>query len=147
MRRRKAPDDIPIGFQIAPMIDVVFVIMLFFMVMAGDVKVEHLLKTTLPGKTESFNAENIPDEQSITIQDNGQVQLNEEDMDSPTNPAMPNLTAQMMRLKQNSEASKSLMIVTVTAKEKARYARVIDVMNALSRAHITNVTFGVASED
>lgn len=33
-------DDIAIGFQIAPMIDVVFVIMLFFMVMTGSVKVE-----------------------------------------------------------------------------------------------------------
>ena len=30
-----------IGFQIAPMVDVVFVIMLFFMVMAGAVKVEN----------------------------------------------------------------------------------------------------------
>ena len=34
-----------------------------------------------------------------------------------------------------------------TAKDKARYARVIDVMNALSKARITNVTFGTASED
>ena len=36
------------GFQIAPMIDVVFVIMLFFMVMAGAVKVERELKTLFP---------------------------------------------------------------------------------------------------
>ena len=34
------PNDGTLGFQIAPMIDVVFVIMLFFMVMAGAVKVE-----------------------------------------------------------------------------------------------------------
>ena len=32
--------DAELGFQIAPMIDVVFVIMLFFMVMAGSVKTE-----------------------------------------------------------------------------------------------------------
>ena len=42
-----------VGFQIAPMIDVVFVIMLFFMVMAGAVKVEHELKTTLPGNVDT----------------------------------------------------------------------------------------------
>jgi len=46
-QREEQPDAAP-GFQIAPMIDVVFVIMLFFMVMAGAVKVEHELKTTLP---------------------------------------------------------------------------------------------------
>jgi biopolymer transport protein ExbD len=37
------------GFQIAPMIDVVFVIMLFFMVMAGAVKIENELNSQLPG--------------------------------------------------------------------------------------------------
>ena len=39
--------------QIAPMIDVVFVIMLFFMVMAGAVKRENELNTTLPGSAET----------------------------------------------------------------------------------------------
>jgi len=39
MKQRQESADAPPGFQIAPMIDVVFVIMLFFMVMAGAVKV------------------------------------------------------------------------------------------------------------
>jgi len=146
MKRSKEEELPNLGFQIAPMIDVVFVIMLFFMVMAGDVKVEHMLKTTLPGKVEAASFE-IPDEQSITIQDNGQVALNEEEIDERDNPLLPNLTAQMTRLRLNSESAKSTLVVTVTAKDKARYARVIDVMNALSKARITNVTFGTASED
>ena len=49
MKRIEDTDNPNMGFQIAPMIDVVFVIMLFFMVMAGAVKVEHELKTALPG--------------------------------------------------------------------------------------------------
>ena len=51
MKRIEDTENINLGFQIAPMIDVVFVIMLFFMVMAGAVKVEHELKTALPGST------------------------------------------------------------------------------------------------
>ena len=39
-KRTIETDQLVMGFQIAPMIDVVFVIMLFFMVMAGAVKVE-----------------------------------------------------------------------------------------------------------
>ena len=37
MKQREQQPDASPGFQIAPMIDVVFVIMLFFMVMAGAV--------------------------------------------------------------------------------------------------------------
>ena len=53
MKQAEQQPDANPGFQIAPMIDVVFVIMLFFMVMAGAVKVEHELKTTLPGNAET----------------------------------------------------------------------------------------------
>ena len=53
MKQKPETADAAPGFQIAPMIDVVFVIMLFFMVMAGAVKVEHELKTTLPGNAET----------------------------------------------------------------------------------------------
>ena len=45
MRLELNPNEGNLGFQIAPMIDVVFVIMLFFMVMAGAVKVENELNT------------------------------------------------------------------------------------------------------
>ena len=51
--RRKANAEVNLGFQIAPMIDVVFVIMLFFMVMASDVQVENAHNTKLPGTVES----------------------------------------------------------------------------------------------
>jgi biopolymer transport protein ExbD len=56
-----------VGFQIAPMIDVVFVIMLFFMVMAGAVKVEKELNTQLPGTVESKTSTDFVDEQIINI--------------------------------------------------------------------------------
>src|SRR5438132_7699535 len=68
------------GFQIAPMIDVVFVIMLFFMVMAGQVKVEKELNSQLPGSAETSASQDFVDEQIITICDEGEVALNDEPM-------------------------------------------------------------------
>ena len=53
------------GFQIAPMIDVVFVIMLFFMVMAGAVKIENELNTQLPGTASTSSSTDFVDEQII----------------------------------------------------------------------------------
>ena len=59
------------GFQIAPMIDVVFVILLFFMVKAGDIQVENAHITKLPGTEATDQAVSMPDEISVMIEDDG----------------------------------------------------------------------------
>jgi biopolymer transport protein ExbD len=135
------------GFQIAPMIDVVFVIMLFFMVMAGAVKVEHELKTTLPGVSVAAAQEDIPDDIIIGIDEEGIVTMNEEEFDGPKDKAMPSLTLALARLKQDADARGSKVLVTLQTEEQAKYERIIDVMNALAKAKIENVTFTVGSEE
>jgi biopolymer transport protein ExbD len=136
------------GFQIAPMIDVVFVIMLFFMVMAGAVKVERELKTQLPGiGTPALDEQTPPDEIIVTVEEAGVVTLNEEEFDSPENKALPNFTATLMRLKQEADSRQAKVMVTIQAEEQARYERVIDVLNAMAKARVSNVTFTVGSEE
>src|SRR5438874_5180758 len=88
------------GFQIAPMIDVVFVIMLFFMVMAGEVKVENELNSQLPGSAESTGSTDFVDEQIITISDAGEVALNDEPLGAPEDTALRQLKDTLKRLKQ-----------------------------------------------
>ena len=135
-----------VGFQIAPMIDVVFVIMLFFMVMAGAVKVEKELNTKLPGSVPASNVDFV-DEQIITIAENGEITLNEEPMDSAGSTALPQLKATLMRLKQNADNTKSPAVVTIISEEAAKYSRTIDVLDALSVAGIENVTFTVSEQE
>jgi biopolymer transport protein ExbD len=139
--------DLNLGFQIAPMIDVVFVIMLFFMVMAGAVRVEKELNSQLPGNAETSTATDFVDEQVIAISEVGEVLLNEEPMDSPTNTVLPQLKATLIRLKQASDQAKAPCMVTVVSEPTAKYSRTIDVLNALAVAGITNVTFTVNEED
>lgn len=136
-----------LGFQIAPMIDVVFVIMLFFMVMAGAVKVEKELNTTLPGTAESSSPTDFVDEQIITISDTGEVALNDEPFDSPQSHDLPNLTGTLMRLKQNADAAKTQTVVTIISDPLAKYRRTVDVLDALAVAQIPNVTFTVSEEE
>ena len=137
-----------VGFQIAPMIDVVFVIMLFFMVMAGAVKVESELNTQLPGSVETSNVTDFVDEQILSIAENGDVSLNGDDpLDSAKNTTLPNLTGTLMRLKQASDAAKSLLTVTIASDAQAKYGRAIDVLNALAAAKIDNVTFTISEEE
>lgn len=144
MRRFEAfPNDGSIGFQIAPMIDVVFVIMLFFMVMAGEVKVEKELNSQLPGTTEASNSVAFSDEQIITISEEGNVSLNDEPMDSPANQNLAQLKGTLLRLKENADAAKTQVIVTVISDEKAKYGRTIEVLDAIAVAKIECVSFTV----
>src|SRR5205823_11914929 len=120
------------GFQIAPMIDVVFVIMLFFMVMAGAVKIENELNTQLPGTAATSSSTDCVDEQIINISDTGEVSLNEEPFDSAQSKELPQLKATLMRLKQNADAAKTPAVVTIISDEQAKYSRTIDVLDALA---------------
>jgi biopolymer transport protein ExbD len=139
-------DPITLGFQIAPMIDVVFVIMLFFMVMAGTIKVENHLVSNLPGVVESDSVEFV-DETIISVAEDGEIALNDEPMDNRTSKAMPVLKGALRRLKQNSVAAGNKMVVTIVSEPQAKYDRVIDALNALTANAITDVTFTVSDEE
>jgi biopolymer transport protein ExbD len=136
-----------LGFQIAPMIDVVFVIMLFFMVMAGSVKVEKELNSQLPGNAETSGATEFVDEQVITITEAGEVSLNDEPLSPPDDRTMDRLKSTLVRLKEASDQAKSPTLVTVVSEPAAKYSRTIDVLDALAVSGINNVTFTVTEEE
>ena len=136
-----------VGFQIAPMIDVVFVIMLFFMLMAGSVKVEKELNSRLPGVAITTAPTDFVDEQIIAISAAGDITLNDQTFDSPASTDLPQLKGTLMRLKQASDAAKSPVLITIVSDPQARYSRTINVLDALSVAQISSVTFTVSDED
>ncbi len=146
--RQIEEEQLAVGFQIAPMIDVVFVIMLFFMVMVGSVKVERELKSTLPGMAppSAEAPQEMPDEIIVGVEESGVVTLNEEEFDTPTDKKLPNFTSTLMRLKQEADNRNAKVIVTIQAEEQATYERVIDVLNSLAVAKVANVTFTVGSD-
>jgi biopolymer transport protein ExbD len=141
------PEELPMGgFQIAPMIDVVFVIMLFFMVMAGAVKVENEYATTLPGNAEAPSATEFFDEIIINISEAGEVSLNDEPLAAPENRDMQRLRGTLLRLKQNADNAKTPALVTIVSDPSARYSRTVDVLDVLAQAKIETVTFTVGEE-
>jgi biopolymer transport protein ExbD len=117
--------------------------MLFFMVMAGAVKVEKELNSQLPGVAESSGSTDFVDEQIIAISDEGEVSLNEEPLGAPTDHALQQLKDTLTRLKQNADAAKTPCTVTIISDEQAKYSRTVDVLDALAVAKIESVTFTV----
>ncbi len=131
-------NETPLGFQIAPMIDVVFVILLFFMVAAGNARMENALNTQLPGGPTSIN---LPDDIVIRITEDGQVYLNDEPVDHPERKDLKELAGGMTQLRQASDSAGTSLLITIEAEEQAKYDRVVDVLDALTRAKVRNVTF------
>ena len=129
-----------LGFQIAPMIDVVFVIMLFFMVMVGTMKIEREISIQMPRPDAAGHDVKFPDaEVTIGVQEDGTVTLNEAAFDSPHDKSLPELTRTLKRL----AAQQAKTLVTIQAEEQASYERVMDVLNSLHQAEIGHVTFAV----
>lgn len=135
-----------VGFQIAPMIDVVFVILVFFMALAGQIRIEQILATRLPGTAVADEPVNFVDEQIILVGEDGEVLLNDEPLDPVDSIEMPGLSATLGRLRDNAAAAQTKLVVTIIAAENARYARVVDVLSVLERAGVTNVTFTATPE-
>lgn len=148
MKSRKKVSHPDMGFQIAPMIDVVFVIMLFFMVMAGGAKTEQELKMKLPGDSDVSTSTDVPDEVTISISEDGQVSLNDSPIDTPQSVDLPGLTIEMRMLAENAKRSKTKLLVTLSAEETTKYERIAYALNALAKAGATeNVTFATADAE
>ncbi|MES2706341.1 MAG: biopolymer transporter ExbD [Verrucomicrobiota bacterium] len=131
-----------VGFQIAPMLDVIFVIMLFFMSLATDKVVETQLKMTLPSTEPSVDStQETPMEETIAIDEEGRITHNEELVDANE------LKATFKSLKDQSTAENNTpIIVTISAAPDAKWDVIASVMNAMQAAKISNVSFSVEDE-
>lgn len=136
-----------VGFQIAPMIDVVFVILVFFMALAAQIRIEQILSTKLPGMAVASSTTEFTDEQILQVDDVGEITLNGEAYDPSGDRELPLLKSTLLALKQSSDAAKSKLVVTLVAHPESPYYRSIDALNALAAAGVTNVTFTTEDEE
>ncbi len=144
----KRPEHPQIELQIAPMIDVCFLLLFFYILTSKPVKPEADMSMTLPGTVAQEESVDIPDEQRITIEENGQIVLNDLSLDKPDSKDLPALLATLKRFKESADANKSEALITVDVADAAKHQRVVDVLNACAQAGISGVTFaGATGED
>ena len=144
--RRNTDENADVGFQIAPMIDVVFVVLVFFMSLTASIKLEAELNTKLPGTAVTTDTVEFPDEQIIAVSAQGQLSLNDDPFPAEEGRDLGLLLNSMMRIKANADAAKTRVLVTIASDPEAPYFRTIDVLNILATASIDNVTFTVPDE-
>ena len=144
VRRR---DQQLVEMQMGPMIDMVFLLLVFFMVTAKPIKQESDISLGLPGTVSAEEAVELPDEQRIRIEDDGSIVLNDSVLGARADSDLAELIATLKRFKESSDANKSEALVTLDAADGTNHQRIVDVLNACARADITGVTFSDSSEE
>jgi len=134
------------ALDISSLIDMVFLLLIYFMVTASLVKSEGDLGIRLPGIVQQAVTVDMPDEQIIEIHGTGRVFLNGREFDSADSQHLPDLESLLARYKMASEASRNKALITIWAADDSKHQRVIDVMNACAAAGIENVTFTSSAE-
>ena len=130
-------EDGDIGFQIAPMVDVVFVLMLFFMASAGAQVSEMELNINLPSGSKP-GAAGATTPIIIEISPEGVVSMNNT---SYGQPADKNLTALRDWLSNAIETFGDKDPVIIRPHSDARHERIVDVLNAAAASNVKNLTF------
>ena len=133
--RIHSPSEGNLEFQIAPMVDVIFILILFFMCSAGATKVENELSLKLPGRLSQDQPLRMLDEQIIEIEESGQIVLNDLRMEASA------LRSTLQRYKAMSDDTKSATVITILTAKNTKYQRIIDVLNECAAAKIESVTF------
>ncbi len=130
-------EDGDIGFQIAPMVDVVFVLMLFFMASAGVQVVEKELAMNLPsgaGKPSDVPTTPI----IVDISGDGIVSANETNFGNKDD---KNLQRLRDFFAKNIAQFGDKDPVIVRPSPETTHERIMDVLNAAAAAHVKNLTF------
>jgi biopolymer transport protein ExbD len=123
------------------MIDVCFLLLFFYIITSKPIKPEGDLSMRLPGTVAQEEVVDIPDEQRIEIKANGQIVLNEQQIDGPKDEKLPTLLTTLKRFKEACDANKSQALVTLAPDDDAIHQRIADVMNVCAQAGIPGVTF------
>lgn len=129
-------EDGDVGFQIAPMVDVVFVLLLFFMASAGAQVKEKELNISLPSGRSGpgFGVPTTPI--LVEITPNGDVVVNNKSYG--TSKELPELRA-WIRETIERFGDKDPFIIQPTPETK--HERIMDVLNAAAAAGVKNLTF------
>ncbi len=138
---REMPEEEP-NFQIAPMIDVLLVLLVFFMSISSTEVLQSTKNIELPvaasgSDTSKNKGQIIVNIVWLMVNDSGTITVDELTYSSPSD-----LTAMLAKRKAGNPAIR----VLIRADKETRYEFLRAVMVAVAQAQITNVTFSVVDK-
>lgn len=128
--------------QIAPLIDVVFLLLIYFMVTSSLIRSEADIRMMLPGKVEQTEKVKMPDEQIIEVLPSSELILNGRVYQTSSETDLNDLQITLLRYRKASKLTQTKAMITIKAADLAKHDWVVAAMNACAGAGIKHVTFG-----
>ena len=127
--------------DISPLIDVAFLLLIYFLVTTTLQKSEVDLSLVLPGVEAEDSKEVKIDQMLVRIDADGSVIVNEEVSDSdPNDRDLPNLTERLTRYSASAQIANTETQVIIDCDPEAVGQRFIDVLNVCEKSDIKNVS-------
>lgn len=127
--------------DLTPMIDVVFLMLIFFMVTTQLIKQETDLGIQLPSEAMPKAAAELPSKHIIDIMPDGSILLNGGPTGDPTHGDLLGLTNMLGGLKASADRLNRKTVITIQADPYSPHERSIDVLNACAKAQLRYVSF------
>lgn len=142
-RRYRAPIEEDPGLDMSSLIDVSFLLLIYFLVTSTLDPKEADLGMTLP-TTDSSQASDVEvDQLTIKVENSGLITVNDEAMDADPNVReVPLLLDRLKQYVQTAKMLNSTPVVIISADDQSKGQRFIDVLNTLADKDvaISNVT-------
>lgn len=132
--------------QIAPMADIGFLLLCFFIVSAKPPRHEADIGMTLPGSVSDQVSVDLPEEVRVAIHPDGAVEVNEAILGEPADQELRVLRETLQRFRESADNNHTQSLVTLDAANQTTHQRIVDVLNACARARIKGVTLNSDEE-
>lgn len=142
-RKMEGAEDVDPALDISSLIDVCFLLLIYFIVATTLVQ-ERKLDMQMPGQATNSDAKKNVEPGLVRVTDNGTIYWGKEEnqllIDSDlANHELPVLVEALNNLKTAAEAVDSSPVVQLWVEPGVPHQRVIDVLNALTKAGIKSV--------
>ncbi|MEM9015928.1 MAG: biopolymer transporter ExbD [Verrucomicrobiota bacterium] len=141
--RRKAPKEEDPALDMSSLIDVSFLLLIYFLVTSTLDPKEADLGMTMPTSQSSSSTEVEIDQMTVEVNSSGHIVLNEEVLDTDVESReVPLLLDRLKTYAESAALTDSKPLVIIAADDAAKGQRFIDVLNALADpdVNIRNVT-------
>jgi biopolymer transport protein ExbD len=125
----------PVGFQLAPMIDIIFLLLAFFIVTYQMTDNEKVMEISLPAASEGKAKERDNLEKVINIHADGRIVIDQKPY------TLDELQTKMGNLVRVNKSQP----IRVRGDEETAYKHIVDVINRCSKAGIWNISFATGA--
>jgi len=146
MKRRRREEQ-PQEMQIAPMADIGFLLLCFFIVSAKPPRHEADISMTLPGSISDEVSVDLPEEVRISIRPDGAVEVNEAILGQSGDQGMLALRDLLRRFREAADNNRTQSLITLDAANQSSHQRIVDVLNVCAQAGIKGVTLNSDEEE